>query len=131
MRLRTRTRPTLRPRSKAHERKNHMSSTTETTQPQIGNGDGASAPAMVQEEELRGLPRDALPKQGTGTRVAYDMMTNELLLDGSARLNLATFVTTWMPPDAARLMAETADPGPRAPTAQRSSGMLGLECSPT
>ena len=26
------------------------------------------------------------------------MMTNELLLDGSARLNLATFVTTWMPP---------------------------------
>ena len=36
-------------------------------------------------------------------------MTNELLLDGSARLNLATFVTTWMPPDACRLMAETAD----------------------
>ena len=36
-------------------------------------------------------------------------MTNELLLDGSARLNLATFVTTWMPPDAAQLMADTAD----------------------
>ena len=64
---------------------------------------------MVQEEELVGLPRDELPEQGTGTRVAYDLMTNELLLDGSARLNLATFVTTWMPPDAARLMAETAD----------------------
>jgi glutamate decarboxylase len=37
------------------------------------------------------------------------MMTNELLLDGSARLNLATFVTTWMPPNAARLTAGTAD----------------------
>jgi glutamate decarboxylase len=64
---------------------------------------------FVREEELLGLPRDEVPQQGTGSRVAYDLMTNELLLDGSARLNLATFVTTWMPPDAARLMAETAD----------------------
>jgi glutamate decarboxylase len=64
---------------------------------------------LVREEELLGLPRDEVPQQGTGSRVAYDLMTNELLLDGSARLNLATFVTTWMPPDAARLMAETAD----------------------
>ena len=78
-----------------------MSSTTESSRSRgAGIGAGASAPAMVQEEELRGLPRDELPKQGTGTKVAYDLMTNELLLDGSARLNLATFVTTWMPPDA-------------------------------
>jgi glutamate decarboxylase len=40
---------------------------------------------------------------------AYDVLTNELLLDGQARLNLATFVTTWMPSTAARLMAHTAD----------------------
>src|SRR5438477_4705549 len=84
-----------------------MSSTVETGQVEAGNGQGATA--MVQEEELRGLPRDELPDKGTGTKVAYDLMTNELLLDGSARLNLATFVTTWMPPDAGRLMAETAD----------------------
>jgi glutamate decarboxylase len=32
-----------------------------------------------------------------------------LLLDGSARLNLATFVTTWMPPQAGALMGKTAD----------------------
>jgi len=32
-----------------------------------------------------------------------------LLLDGSARLNLATFVTTWMEPEAAQLMAESVD----------------------
>jgi hypothetical protein len=62
-----------------------MSSATETTQPQIGNGDGAGAPAVVQEEELVGLPRDVVPEEGTGTKVAYDLMTNELLLDGSAR----------------------------------------------
>jgi glutamate decarboxylase len=70
---------------------------------------GNSTSELVQEEELVGLPRNELPVRGTGTKVAYDLMTNELLLDGSARLNLATFVTTWMPPDAAKLMAETAD----------------------
>jgi glutamate decarboxylase len=31
------------------------------------------------------------------------------MLDGSSRLNLATFVTTWMDPQADRLMAETFD----------------------
>ena len=31
------------------------------------------------------------------------------MLDGSSRLNLATFVTTWMDPEAERLMAETFD----------------------
>jgi len=86
-----------------------MSSTTEPRRPRMGGGDGASTTAMVREEELKGLPREELPESGTGTKVAYDLMTNELLLDGSARLNLATFVTTWMPPDACRLMAETAD----------------------
>ena len=41
--------------------------------------------------------------------VAYQLVHDELLLDGNARLNLATFVTTWMEPQAARLMAECAD----------------------
>lgn len=35
---------------------------------------------------------------------AYDM-----ILDGSARLNLATFVTTWMEPPVEKLMAESFD----------------------
>jgi glutamate decarboxylase len=87
-----------------------MSSSMETSRPATGNGgDVTSDVALVREEELVGLPRDVMPDQGTGTKVAYDLMTNELLLDGSARLNLATFVTTWMPTDAAKLMAETAD----------------------
>jgi uncharacterized protein (TIGR03382 family) len=34
---------------------------------------------------------------------------DEPLLDGSSRLNLSTFVTTWMEPPAARLLAECAD----------------------
>src|SRR6202020_1592709 len=33
---------------------------------------------------------------------------DELILDGNARLNLATFVTTWMEPEAELLMSECA-----------------------
>src|SRR5260370_17531799 len=40
---------------------------------------------------------------------AYRFIHDELMLDGSSRLNLATFVTTWMDPQADRLMAETFD----------------------
>jgi glutamate decarboxylase len=70
---------------------------------------GASLSALVREEQVLRLPHNHLADSGTGGEVAYDLLTNELLLDGSARLNLATFVTTWMPPHAARLMADTAD----------------------
>ena len=55
------------------------------------------------------LPVHSLHKHGIGTENAYELISGELLLDGQARLNLATFVTTWMPSTAARLMAETAD----------------------
>jgi glutamate decarboxylase len=68
-----------------------------------------NADDLVLEERAHRLPHDALNEHGTGGEVAYDLLSNELLLDGSARLNLATFVTTWMPPWAARLMADTAD----------------------
>jgi len=55
------------------------------------------------------LPVDEIATAGVGAEAAYDLISSELLLDGSARLNLATFVTTSMPERAARLMAETAD----------------------
>jgi glutamate decarboxylase len=57
----------------------------------------------------RELPTNVLPEQGLGGVATHERITSELLLDGQARLNLATFVTTWMPSIAGRLMAETAD----------------------
>ncbi len=54
-------------------------------------------------------PVHRLPRHGIGETLAYEKITSELLLDGQARLNLATFVTTWMPSPAARLMADTAE----------------------
>jgi glutamate decarboxylase len=62
----------------------------------------------VDPEEIV-APRHELRELSIPASSAYDLITSELLLDGSARLNLATFVTTWMPGPAARLMAETAD----------------------
>jgi glutamate decarboxylase len=55
------------------------------------------------------MPIDRLPDTSAGTEAAYEVIKAELLLDGQSRLNLATFVTTWMPALAGRLMAETAD----------------------
>jgi glutamate decarboxylase len=55
------------------------------------------------------VPSHHLPDKGIGSEAAYEVITSELLLDGQARLNLATFVTTWMPSTAGRLMADTAD----------------------
>jgi glutamate decarboxylase len=40
---------------------------------------------------------------------AFQVVHDELILHGSSRLNLATFVTTWMDPQAERLMALTLD----------------------
>ena len=54
-------------------------------------------------------PLRRLAEEGLGDDAAYEVIASELLLDGSARLNLATFVTTWMPTQAQRLMALTAE----------------------
>ncbi|MEA2212547.1 MAG: glutamate decarboxylase [Solirubrobacteraceae bacterium] len=65
---------------------------------------------MADHRAIEGeMPIDSLAEKGIGLSSAYELISSELLLDGAARLNLATFVTTWMPSLAARLMSETAD----------------------
>src|SRR3954452_18053398 len=59
--------------------------------------------------EGRRLPRDSFPAAETPPDVAYQAIHDELLLDGNARLTLATFVSTWMEPAPQRLMSETYD----------------------
>lgn len=54
-------------------------------------------------------PLSTLSQHPVPADVAYQLVHDELLLDGSARLNLATFVTTWMEPQAHQLMAESVD----------------------
>jgi glutamate decarboxylase len=52
------------------------------------------------------VPRHQLPSESMPPDVALQLIRDELILDGNARLNLATFVTTWMEPQAEQLMAE-------------------------
>ncbi|MCE7007179.1 glutamate decarboxylase [Kibdelosporangium philippinense] len=55
------------------------------------------------------IPKNELPAGGLDPAIAYQIVHDELMLDGNARLNLATFVTTWMEPTADKLMAECFD----------------------
>src|SRR3954470_24233817 len=55
------------------------------------------------------IPRHDLPSGEMPPEVAYQIIHDELMLDGNARLNVATFVTTWMEPQAQALMAECLD----------------------
>ncbi|QZH57892.1 glutamate decarboxylase [Mycolicibacterium farcinogenes] len=55
------------------------------------------------------VPSLRLPDDAMEPSAAYRFIHDELMLDGSSRLNLATFVTTWMDPEAEKLMAETFD----------------------
>src|SRR5689334_2744331 len=67
------------------------------------------APAYTGRMGLDPLPSLRLPENETAPETVYRFIHDELMLDGSSRLNLATFVTTWMEPEANRLMAETFD----------------------
>jgi glutamate decarboxylase len=62
-------------------------------------------PVYFREEDDK-IPRYRLSDQGVLPRTALQVVRDELILDGNARLNLATFVTTWMEPEAEQLMAE-------------------------
>jgi glutamate decarboxylase len=55
------------------------------------------------------IPRHDVPPGEMAPDLAYQVIADELMLDGNARLNLATFVTTWMEPQARQLMAECLD----------------------
>ena len=63
-----------------------------------------AARALTQE-----VPKYQMPEDEMLPRTAYNLVHDELMLDGNSRLNLATFVTTWMEPEARQLMSETFD----------------------
>ena len=53
---------------------------------------------------LEPAPDNALPKTGMPSEDAMRLVGEEILLDGLPMRNLATFVTTWMEPEAVRLI---------------------------
>ena len=63
-----------------------------------------SAPAMTTAPAKHHFP---VPEREP--REIYQLVSDELMLDGVARLNLATFCTTWVEPEVAALMAASID----------------------
>jgi len=53
------------------------------------------------------IPKYELPENGMPANAAYELVHDELNMDANPALNLATFVTTWMEPEAVKLMNET------------------------
>lgn len=48
------------------------------------------------------IPDNSIPKDA-----AYQIINDELMLDGNPRLNLASFVTTWMEPECDKLIMDS------------------------
>jgi len=53
------------------------------------------------------VPAHEIPAESMPARAAYQLIHDELNLDGNPALNLASFVTTWMEPEAQQLASET------------------------
>ena len=48
------------------------------------------------------MPEKSIPKEA-----AFQIINDELMLDGKPRLNLASFVTTWMEPECDKLIMDS------------------------
>ncbi|UQZ88977.1 glutamate decarboxylase [Deltaproteobacteria bacterium Smac51] len=57
----------------------------------------------------RALPKYQMPEDGINPDVAYNLVMDELMLDGNARQNLATFCQTWMEPNIHAIMDKCVD----------------------
>lgn len=66
-------------------------------------------PLFARPGEVRLLPRNRLGTQPMLPETAFQLVHDEAMLDGNARLNLATFVGTWMDDESRRLYALAFD----------------------
>lgn len=53
------------------------------------------------------IPKYEMPEDGMPARAAYQLIHEELNLDGNPALNLASFVTTWMEPEADKVIMDS------------------------
>lgn len=74
-----------------------------------GASDEISVNPLFARQAESAIPRWRIPDREMLPETAYQIIHDELLLDGNARQNLATFVTTWMEPEATQLYLEAFD----------------------
>ncbi|MEV6702649.1 hypothetical protein AB0M68_36890 [Streptomyces sp. NPDC051453] len=51
-------------------------------------------------------PSETIPEEGMAATDAMRLLDVDLVMEGDPQRNLATFVTTWMEPEAQRIIAE-------------------------
>ncbi len=64
-----------------------------------GSGDAAIEDVYAGGSSIRRLPKYRMPEHASAPQSTYDLVRDELLLDGNSRQNLATFCTTWCEPE--------------------------------
>jgi glutamate decarboxylase len=67
---------------------------------------GAFSARYLSKAIEKGVPKYEFPEEGMSPRAAYQLIHDETSLDGNPFLNLASFVTTWMEPEADKLVME-------------------------
>ena len=75
----------------------------------MSDANDALTPVFGRAGEASVTRHDAFPQHEMLPETAYQIVRDETMLDGNARLNLATFVGTWMDEHADRLYASSYD----------------------
>ncbi|MFS0715004.1 glutamate decarboxylase [Microbacterium sp. 2P01SA-2] len=68
-----------------------------------------AAPLFTRPTEAKGAPRHVIPQNESLPATAKQIVEDETILDGNARLNLATFVSTWMDDEAKDVYTSSFD----------------------
>ncbi len=84
----------------------HAKSSSRERRPLVAS---LASPIFARSGAAGDLPHTELPALPMHPDTAAQLIGDELMLDGNARLNLATFVSTWMEPQARELMTRTFD----------------------
>ena len=72
-------------------------------------GDSAEESVYSSADLSVSMPKYKMPEQEHSPRHAYQVVHDELMLDGNSRQNLATFCQTWVEPEVHKLMDECID----------------------
>jgi len=72
-----------------------------------GGGNSLSSYTYATRYAVREMPKFEMPENGYPAAVARQLIDDERRLDSNPALNLASFVTTWMEPEAEEIMRES------------------------
>ena len=76
----------------------------------MSDRDKESIDAVYSTSDLaQSMPKAKFPEQEHSPRNAYQVVHDELMMDGNSRQNLATFCQTWVEPEISKLMDECLD----------------------